>query len=83
MRLLKFIGAIVGCALILLGGLGTLVSIHALIDPAFVQGSNDADPLGPPPTFLHSFGILLAYVALGAIGVYLLWIFCRQRRLSV
>jgi hypothetical protein len=80
MRILRILSGVAGSALILLSLLGVLFSVYALIDPAGAQGSDDSNPFGPPPTFLHSAGILIAYLFIGAIGVYLLWIFCRQRR---
>jgi hypothetical protein len=87
MRVLKVIGrllsALVGSALILLGGLGVLFSIHALIDPASAQAADENNPFGPPPTFLHELGILGAYILLGVVGVFVVWIFARQRRRSV
>lgn len=79
MRVLRFLSGIAGSALILLSVLGVVFSIFALIDPAGAQASDDANPLGAPPTFLHSSGIILAYLLVGAVGVYLLWIFGRQR----
>jgi hypothetical protein len=87
MRILKFIGrslsAFAGSVLILLGGLGVLFSIHALIDPAGAQAADENNPFGQPPAFLHEFGILGAYILLAMVGVFLVWIFARQRRRSV
>jgi hypothetical protein len=80
MRALKLFSGMAGSALIVLSVLGVVVSIHALIDPAGVQASDDANPFGAPPSVLHSSGRLLAFLFAGAVGVYLLWIFCRQRR---
>ena len=87
MRILKFIprllSAFAGPALILLGGIGVLVSIHALIDPASAQAADENNPFGQPPTFLHGLGILGGYILVVIIGVFLVWIFARQRRHSV
>lgn len=83
MRALRFCSGVAGSLLILLGLLGVAFSILALIDPVGAQAADDANPLGAPPTFLQSSGILLAYLLVGAVGVYLLWIFCRKRRPSV
>ena len=87
MRILKLIGtllsAFAGSALILLGSLGVLFSIHALIDPAGAQAADENNPFGQSPTFLRELGILGAYVLVGVVGVFLVWIFARQRRRSV
>ena len=87
MHILKAIGrllsAFTGSALILLGALGVLFSIHALIDPASAQAADENNPFGRSPTFLHELGILGAYIVVGVVGVFLVWIFARQRRRSV
>gem|GEM_PF-3539855 len=83
MRALRVFSGIAGPVLILVSVLGVLFSILALIDPAGVQASDDANPLGAPPTFLQSSGILLAYLLLGAVGTYLLWIFLSAAPVSV
>jgi hypothetical protein len=87
MRILKLIGtslsAFAGSALILLGALGVLFSIHALIDPASAQAADENNPFAQPPTVLHALGILGAYILVGMVGVFLIWIFARQRRRSV
>ena len=87
MRILKVISrllsAFAGPALILLGGLGVLFSIHALIDPAAAQAADENNPFGQPPTFLHEFGILGGYILVVVVGVFLVWVFARQRRRSV
>jgi hypothetical protein len=87
MRVLKVIGrslsALVGSALILLGGLGVLFSIHALIDPASAQAADENNPFGQPPTFVHELGVFGGYIVVALVGVFLLWTFARQRRRSV
>jgi hypothetical protein len=65
MRIIKTTGrllsAFAGSALILLGGLGVLFSIHALIDPAAAQAADENNPFGQPPTFLSAWLELFLY----------------------
>ena len=86
MRIIKTTGrlrsAFAGSALILLGCLGVLFSIHALIDPAAGQAADENNPFGQPPAFLHELGILGAYILVSVVGAFLIWIFARQRRRS-
>ena len=72
-RSIKFM---VGSLLLLLGAVGVLSSLHAIADPKEAQQSNDADPFGVPPSFLHSITFLGVYSVVAAAG----WLIVRRRR---
>lgn len=78
-RALRVLSGFVGLAFIVLGFVGSGFSILAMIDPVGTKAADDNDPLGLPPSFLEVLGVLGLYCALGALGVYLLWLFARRR----
>lgn len=78
-RTLRLVGGLIGSLLVLLGLIGSAVSVLALIDPVGTKAADDSDPFGVPPSFLESLGVLGSYLAIGGLGVYLLWLLCRRR----
>lgn len=61
----------VGWLALMLGACAVLVFGFALIDPAGMQASNDADPFGTPPSTLSTLGGLAIAVAVKACGAWL------------
>jgi protein-S-isoprenylcysteine O-methyltransferase Ste14 len=79
----KIVGTIVGALFLTLGCLGIPFSILAIIDPVGSKAADDADPLGVPPTFLTSVGILGLYIVIAAVGAALLWLCWRRRTQTI
>ncbi len=70
MKALRIIASlIVAPILILLGIVGTPFSLLALADPVGAKMSDDADPLGPPPTTTESMWVLAGYLLMLAVGL--------------
>ncbi len=61
----------VGWLALMLGACAVLVFGFALIDPAGMQASNDADPFGTPPSTLSTLAGLAVAVAMKACGAWL------------
>jgi len=55
------------------------VAALGLIDPVGTKLSDDANPLGTPPTFSPSILVLFVYAAVCALGAFLLWRSVRNR----
>jgi hypothetical protein len=69
MRVLK---AISGLAFVAFGLLGCAVSLLAIIDPVGTKMSDDGDPFGTPPSIMSCLVLLAVFVAVSALGAYLL-----------
>lgn len=70
---MKVLSIIAGGILLALGVFGSGAAVFSLIDPRGSKAADDGDPFGPPPGALESSLILCAYLAIAAVGVYLLW----------
>ncbi len=77
--IVRILSGVAGSAFMFLSLLGIAVSLLAIIDPAGAKAADDNDPLGVPPSFVSSLGVLGLYLAIGALGAYLLWLCCRRR----
>src|SRR2546430_15509565 len=71
---MRFLKAIAGTGLLLVGLVGSAVSFLALADPVGTKMADDADPFGVPPSASGSLILLVVFLAVGAVGV----IFCRD-----
>ena len=72
-KLIKALSISVGVPLLILGLGGSIFTILGIIDPAGTQLSNDADPVGTPPTLLSSILVCLVYLVILFAGLFLLW----------
>ena len=79
---LKITAIVSGLILVLVGLLGSAVSLFAIFDPAGTQMADDANPFGAPPTLRSSLLILVLYLCVCGIGVLLTWRSVRKRRVS-
>ena len=62
---MKIIFAALSLILLLIGLLGSAVSLFVIFDPVGTQMANDNDPFGTPPSMVSSLLMLLVYLALG------------------
>jgi hypothetical protein len=79
----KIIGAGLGLILLVAGFLGVALSLVAILDPAVAQMADDANPFGPPRSFLSSASLFVFYLIICAVGVFLTWRSLRKRPVSV
>lgn len=79
---MKTLSVIVGGILVAVGVVGSAAGVFALIDPKGSKAADDGDPFGPPSGVLESSVMLGVYVAITAVGVYLLWRSRRRQRIS-
>ena len=70
-KIIQFTGICFGCIFILLGSVGILLGIIAIIDPVGTKMANDGDPFGVPPTISESLTLTLIYVFVFFLGVLL------------
>ena len=78
----KIIAGVAGLLLLLVGLLGSAVSLLAIIDPVGTKAADDNDPFGVPPSVLGSLLMLLIFLCVCAVGIFLAWRSMRGRRLS-
>ena len=80
---LRAFTGLVGLALAGLSLLGSVLSVHAIVDPAGAQMANDNDPFGMPRSFSQSLTTLAVCVALGLLGAVLIYLACRRRNVTI
>jgi hypothetical protein len=78
----KIVAGLSSVILLLVGLLGSAVSVLAIIDPVGTKAADDNDPFGTPPSLLGSLLMLLIFLCVSAVGVFLAWTSVRERRLS-
>ena len=78
----KIGAAVFDLLLLLVGLLGSAVSMLAFIDPVGEKVADDNDPFGVPPR-LSSLLILLMFLCVGALGILLAWRSIGGRRQSL
>lgn len=61
------------CIFLLLGFLGVGFGIIGMIDPVGTKMSDDADPLGTPPSFTDSLFVTMAYATVFLLGLCLIF----------
>lgn len=69
--LIKILRIISGSFFMLIGAIGVLVGIIAIIDPVGSKMADDSDPFGVPPTFAESFTLTIAFVLIFSLGILL------------
>ena len=74
--------AMLSLVLLLIGLLGSAVSLFAIFDPVGTQMADDNNPFGTPPSLLSSVLMLLVYLTLGIAGGVLARKSFRKRHLS-
>ena len=79
---MRFLKAIAGTGLLLVGLVGSAMSFLALADPVGTKMADDADPFGVPPSASGSLILLVVFLAVGAVGVYLLSRFWRHKHVA-
>ena len=80
---MKIFAGISGLLLLLVGCVGSLVSIVAIFDPVGTQMADEGDPFGPPRSLVSSVLILLLYLAVCGVGTFLTWRSVRKPRASI
>jgi len=79
----KIGAAVFDLLLLLVGPLGSAVSMLAFIDPVWERVADDNDPFGVPPSRLSSLLIHLMFLCVGALGILLAWRSIGGRRQSL
>ena len=69
----RLLSIMTGVGLSLLGLVGVLVSILAIIDPVGTKMADDGDPFGTLPTTVESSVLLMAYLLITSFGAWLSW----------
>ena len=62
----------VGIVITVFGLLGTAVGILAILDPVGAKMSDDADPLGTPPSFSESAAVTFLFLLIAGAGIWLM-----------
>ena len=71
MPISKILRIVSGLFFMLVGVIGVLVGIIAIIDPVGTKMSDDSDPFGVPPTFAEGLTLTLAFVLIFSLGILL------------
>lgn len=74
----KALSIALGIGLSLVGFVGALISVLAIIDPIASKMADDSDPFGPPATTASSALMLVLYLIVAGLGAWLTWRRCRR-----
>ncbi len=68
----RAIRATIGFTLLLVGAIGVMVCLVAVVDPVGTKMADDNDPFGNPPSRISSFAWAIGFGVVGACGLPLL-----------
>lgn len=68
-KILRTIRVITGLSLLLVGTIGVMVCLVAIVDPVGIKMADDNDPFGNPPSRISSLAWAIGFGVVGACGV--------------
>jgi hypothetical protein len=78
----KIIGGISGVMLLLVGLVGSAVSLLAVLHPVGTQMADDNNPFGPPPSLFGSVLIVVFCLSVAVVGGFVVRKSVRKPRIS-